>query len=285
MKHWPQKVVASLLFFTFAPLISAPIVFDLGDVLIETHYLQSVLTVGPIKMVSYALTLQNPFSCHKKLYQLLDKIKAPDYSTIATHDHHGNRLPQLMVDWLKGELTPEELMSILQRHYDRCDNWIEILLIRALANTIFTPENFAATRYLVPEGIEFVKACRAAGHEPYIISNWDPHSFSFLQEAHPDFFNLFTGIIISGDVGLVKPDPAIYRFLTNYYKLDTTQCYFIDDREENVAAAQELGMNAILYQKKSGLFFNWSDFDTIRDYINAKESLKDFPMLINYNGY
>jgi len=49
---------------------------------------------------------------------------------------------------------------------------------------------------------------------------------------------------VSGDVGLVKPDPAIYHRLFDAYGLDPADLYFIDDSLPNVETARSLGMTA-----------------------------------------
>ena len=105
----------------------------------------------------------------------------------------------------------------MRTHEGSFGSWAEESLVRALAELIFTPEYFIKTRSLVPDGIAFVKECKQAGHSLYILSNWDPYSFTILEKAYPELFELFDGIIISGDIGLIKPDPAIYQFLLAYY--------------------------------------------------------------------
>ena len=264
---------------------AANIIFDLGDVLIETKYLQSVLNIGPIKMVSYALTLQNPFSIHKKLFEFLDSLEPRTANDLNVTDHHGNPLPILMCDWLKGTISHEELLKKIDDNIDKISSWPEQILVQSLAKTIFTPESFAATRFIVPEGAEFVKECKEAGHQVYILSNWDPISFTLLQELYPDFFNLFDGIIISGDVHLLKPDPAIYYYFLDRYHLDAQDCIFIDDLDQNIAAARNVGMIGLPYRKKQGLLFKSPGFDAIGQEINEIEQSKNSTMFINNNGY
>jgi 2-haloacid dehalogenase len=50
--------------------------------------------------------------------------------------------------------------------------------------------------------------------------------------------------VVSGAVGLVKPDPAIFRLLLERHGLAAADCLFIDDSERNVRAAEALGMQA-----------------------------------------
>ena len=45
---------------------------------------------------------------------------------------------------------------------------------------------------------------------------------------------------------MIKPDPAFYRILIDKYDLDPARCVFLDDLEENLATARELGIHTIL---------------------------------------
>ena len=53
--------------------------------------------------------------------------------------------------------------------------------------------------------------------------------------------------VVSGDVGLRKPDPTIYRLAAEQLGLELTQCAFVDDLQPNIDAARELGMYAVLH--------------------------------------
>jgi 2-haloacid dehalogenase len=55
----------------------------------------------------------------------------------------------------------------------------------------------------------------------------------------------FKGVIVSGVVRLLKPDPAIYNLLAETYQLDLRRCVFIDDSRPNYETALSLGMSAI----------------------------------------
>ena len=59
------------------------------------------------------------------------------------------------------------------------------------------------------------------------------------------FLNEFDDMIISGKVGLKKPDKKIYQLALKKFDCILSQTLFIDDRPENTEAAQNLGMNII----------------------------------------
>jgi HAD superfamily hydrolase (TIGR01509 family) len=75
--------------------------------------------------------------------------------------------------------------------------------------------------------------------------------------AMPDWFNehfteqelaLFDDILLSSEVGLVKPEPEIFRLSAKRLGVKPPDCVLIDDREPNIAVAQGLGMKGIFYQ-------------------------------------
>jgi putative hydrolase of the HAD superfamily len=59
---------------------------------------------------------------------------------------------------------------------------------------------------------------------------------------------LFDGVVISGDVGMHKPEPAIYILGAERIGLRPEDCVFVDDLRENCAGAEEVGMTAILHR-------------------------------------
>lgn len=62
-----------------------------------------------------------------------------------------------------------------------------------------------------------------------------------------DFFDKFTGIIVSADVGCLKPTPEIYKHLLHDYQLIPSETLFIDDHLPNVEGARNTGMHALQF--------------------------------------
>ena len=59
---------------------------------------------------------------------------------------------------------------------------------------------------------------------------------------------LFEAIVISGDVGMHKPEPAIYMLGAERLGLQTEECVFVDDLRENCQGAEAVGMTALLHR-------------------------------------
>ena len=99
----------------------------------------------------------------------------------------------------------------------------------------------------IAETVELLGSLRARGLKLYALSNISEPMFRHI-EARYDFFRLFHGIVISGAIRLVKPEPAIYEHLRDRFALDFAESVFIDDLPQNVEAARGLGLAAIRFE-------------------------------------
>jgi len=86
----------------------------------------------------------------------------------------------------------------------------------------------------------------------YALSNWSAETFAHARRRF-DFLERFRGIVVSGELGLIKPDVRIFRHLLDKYRLDAGDCVFIDDSPKNVAAARDLGLHAIHFRDPKAL--------------------------------
>ncbi len=65
-----------------------------------------------------------------------------------------------------------------------------------------------------------------------------------------DFYNLFHVTLGSYEAGVAKPSREIFHMLGDrlkHHKIALSECLFIDDNEQNVAAAKDAGMSAIVF--------------------------------------
>ena len=91
----------------------------------------------------------------------------------------------------------------------------------------------------------YMTELKARGYKLYGLSNWCSTIYRVMKEYK--IFNLLDGFVVSSDYQVVKPDPAIYRILLDKYDLKAEECIFADDRADNVEAAQQVGMQAIVF--------------------------------------
>ncbi|MDE2491995.1 MAG: HAD family phosphatase [Elusimicrobia bacterium] len=81
----------------------------------------------------------------------------------------------------------------------------------------------------------------------YLLSNTNALHIDFIRERY-EFPKLVRGAILSHEVGLRKPDPAIYRKALELSGTAPEQTVFVDDLKPNVEAARKLGIQAIRYR-------------------------------------
>lgn len=86
----------------------------------------------------------------------------------------------------------------------------------------------------------------------YGISNFSRELFDRTLPVYP-FLGAFTGLVLSGDARMNKPDPRIYRLLCDRYGLAPADCFFIDDSSANVEAARAIGMRAHVFTDAASL--------------------------------
>ena len=89
-----------------------------------------------------------------------------------------------------------------------------------------------------------LRALKTKGYRVLALTNWSADTFPEAQRLFP-VLGEFEGIVVSGEEGVIKPDPAIYRTLCERYRVAPERAVFIDDNPRNVAAAQALGMRGI----------------------------------------
>ncbi|MBR5177641.1 MAG: HAD family phosphatase [Lachnospiraceae bacterium] len=99
-------------------------------------------------------------------------------------------------------------------------------------------------RYDYTEG--WIDTLKEAGYKLYCITNFTPAGYEQCYDSI-SFIERFDGCVFSFREGIVKPDPDIYKTLLRRYNLEAEECVFIDDTEENVCSAEELGFTGIVF--------------------------------------
>ena len=94
--------------------------------------------------------------------------------------------------------------------------------------------------------VEILAELRARGVPIYALSNWSAETFPTAQRKF-EFLQWFEGTLLSGKVGLIKPDPRIFGLFSKTFSVDPAHVIYIDDLPHNVAAAAAHGMHGILF--------------------------------------
>jgi 2-haloacid dehalogenase len=98
----------------------------------------------------------------------------------------------------------------------------------------------------LPDTVEVLAELRAAGVPLYALTNWSAETFA-ITRGRFEWLDWFDGLLVSGEERMTKPDPAFFRLLLDRFGLDPGATVFVDDSEANVAAARELGIDAVRF--------------------------------------
>ncbi|MEX1155497.1 HAD family hydrolase [Parvibaculum sp.] len=104
----------------------------------------------------------------------------------------------------------------------------------------------------VPGTAALLRGLKEAGHAVHGLTNMPPDFFPVLSELYPEL-HLLDETVISGDEGIIKPDPRIYEILIGRTGLDPARTLFVDDSRSNVEAAARLGFAVHRFEHAEGL--------------------------------
>ena len=135
----------------------------------------------------------------------------------------------------RGECSGAEFEQILAARLLRVDG--ETVVAEGLLRRMF------AASVPVPGMYDTIRTLRAAGFSTALLSN----SWGCDEYPRADFPGLFDTVVLSGEVGMRKPEKEIFFHAAATLGLAPAECVFIDDMAANVAAAQACGMTGVLH--------------------------------------
>ena len=100
--------------------------------------------------------------------------------------------------------------------------------------------------------VQLLSALRGRGVPLYALTNWSHEKFPVAKQRF-EFLGWFEHILVSGEVRLKKPDRRIFELLLERIGRRAEETLFIDDSPKNVAAARQLGMQAVQFETPAGL--------------------------------
>lgn len=104
----------------------------------------------------------------------------------------------------------------------------------------------------VPGSEQLVRDLRGAGMRLLGLTNWSAETFHLAEVAAPAIA-LLEDVLVSGQVGVAKPDPRIFALLTQRYGLRPERTVFADDSAANVTAGAAAGYDAVLFTTAEAL--------------------------------
>lgn len=240
-------------------------VFDLNGVLFDTSKITVFQQLGIADSIAYTLQHRSSSYLKKRFFILLDKASGTQGNSYTAKDPDGSTMPALMIEWIQGSKTNKAILDQIKSSFRKHPEWFESKreqeLITRLAYAIFDPNYFMQSRKLLTDLLPVILLLKKHGAKLYVLSNWDKESFILLKQEYKDLFDLFDGCFISGDYNCAKPEPNIYKLVSE--KLGSTNIMFLDDQQENILAAKQAGWQTVQVTKKSSYFRSTIDLEPI----------------------
>ena len=105
---------------------------------------------------------------------------------------------------------------------------------------------------VIPGSIEILRQLKAMKYPLYGLSNWSGETFRRAQHKY-EFFELFDDMVISGDVKMIKLDPAIFELALQRFGKNAGECLYIDDSLPNIQQAQRMEFKTIHFESPEQL--------------------------------
>jgi putative hydrolase of the HAD superfamily len=150
-----------------------------------------------------------------------------------------------------GEASPESVVARFETgrmERDEFEREMAVALSEGLERPIDAVgliERMGADLHLDKGMVEAVRRARKGGVRTALLSN------SWGDGLYPQGLleDLFDAVLISGRVGIRKPDPEAFRLAAEKLGLAPEACVFVDDFQANVVAAEKVGMCGVLHEK------------------------------------
>ncbi|MGH8230603.1 MAG: HAD family hydrolase [Steroidobacteraceae bacterium] len=142
-------------------------------------------------------------------------------------------------DWKsfdRGGLTEAEIIERLQARLGRPRSQLLAIVDAVRASLVEKPDTVRLLRSLHRRGVAL-----------YCLSNMPSSIYLEVHRRHA-FWDVFSGIIISGDVRMIKPEPELFAHLLERFSLNAHESVFIDDLPVNVEAARATGLKTVLFR-------------------------------------
>lgn len=181
---------------------------------------------------------------------------------------------------IKSAFEDSEIQKLVRKEVFEHPDWIELdrgtlsfqrAVDRGARRTRLPAEEIAQLLHSVPkfltpieETIELIHQLANTANRLYVLSNMHLASIEHLQQQY-GIWKMFHGIVISSRIQMVKPERQIYEHLLNRYQLKPTETVFIDDMQENLAAASLMDIHTIRFLNPAQCKQDLRDLRCIKD--------------------
>ncbi len=139
----------------------------------------------------------------------------------------------------KGVLSEQEMLDIFIHNDPEIEQEIR---------TVF--QNVSGTIEVYDYAYDWIHELQDKGYQVLILSNFSEKCFRECG-TKMDFVKEADGAVISYIERMIKPDDEIYELLLTRYHLNPEECVFMDDKQENVTAAEKHGIHGIVFQNRA----------------------------------
>ncbi|OGA05311.1 MAG: hypothetical protein A3I00_06010 [Betaproteobacteria bacterium RIFCSPLOWO2_02_FULL_64_12] len=141
------------------------------------------------------------------------------------------------MEWLRELDTGTPVGRAIAEHQRRFPAYAEMIAM--------WPEGWPhMLRGEIAGSVEILTELRERGMRLYSLTNFSTDTFPIARSRFP-FLSWFEDVVMSGEHGITKPDPRIYRIAIERCRLAPGQTVFVDDLQANVDAAREHGFHAL----------------------------------------
>lgn len=132
--------------------------------------------------------------------------------------------------------------------------------LKRYVDEILEPSNWNEKYIFLQETEDLIDKLKEKGYKCYILSNISDVIGEAIKNSSPG--KKMDGLILSAFEHKVKPNKDIYELLFNRFDLKPKECFFIDDRKDNIDAGLNLGMK--------GFVFDYNDYDSLYKALNSE---------------
>ncbi|MDE7374834.1 MAG: HAD family phosphatase [Odoribacter sp.] len=140
-------------------------------------------------------------------------------------------------DYDRGRVSQTDIVKEISRFTGRCyaESWDFVEFIKHSLRDL-------------PVTQRFIKELSERGYRLFCLSNMSVEFYDYLKDR--EVFSYFEGQIISALEHVIKPEKEIYEVLMNRYDVVPEEAVFIDDLEQNIEAARQLGFHTVHFADK-----------------------------------
>jgi len=169
-----------------------------------------------------------------------------DMYGVILKDPHGALMP--FIQSVLPHVTDADVYPLWKQANDNviaaCDFWEQVGFREAEA----TQKAYLETVQIDEDFFRVASALRRK-YRLAVLSNDVAEWSRFVREKYC-LNPLFDAVVVSGEAGVSKPDPQIFRLVLDLLGLPAEECLFVDDRRANLRAAQALGMDVVLFNRR-----------------------------------